>query len=44
MVYKISDYTLNFYKELDWQKLTFDDSPKEEAKAEKAEEKEADTK
>jgi hypothetical protein len=40
VTYKISDYLLNFYKDLDWTKLTFDDAPKAEAKkAEKAEEK-----
>lgn len=32
VTYKISDYLLNFYKELDWDKLTFDDSPKEQPK------------
>jgi hypothetical protein len=32
-VYKVSEYNLNFYKELDWEKLTFDDTPKEEEAA-----------
>jgi hypothetical protein len=40
VTYKISDYLLNFYKELDWDKLTFDDSPKVQPKKdEKAEDK-----
>jgi hypothetical protein len=35
VVYKISDHTLNFYKELDWEKLTFDDAAKAAAQPEK---------
>jgi hypothetical protein len=33
-VYKVTDYGLAFYRELDFDKLTFDDTPKEEPKAE----------
>ena len=39
VTYKISDYLLNFYKELDWNKLTFDDAPQEEKKDAKVGEK-----
>ncbi|MDQ3023086.1 MAG: DUF4340 domain-containing protein [bacterium] len=33
-VYKASEYNLNFYREIDWDKLSFDDTPKQEPKEE----------
>lgn len=36
VVYQLSDHTLDFYRELDFERLTFDDTPPEEAEADAA--------